>query len=88
MNLKINIVFFFNISDKFKPLFFSKNLEKVANRIEQWFSNFGASWSFFRDSQTPVGPLLSILSQKTNEDQKKGHHWETVSDFFIFVPKD
>ena len=32
-------------------------------------------------------PPLRILSQKSSEDQKKGHHFETVSDFFIFVPK-
>ena len=36
---------------------------------------------FFKDSQRFS---LRKLSQKSREDQKKGHHFKTVSEFFYF----
>ena len=34
------------------------------------------------------GPLLRILCQNLSEDQKrKGHHFETIDNFVNFVPK-
>ena len=60
---------------------------KQRNCLDQWFSNFGGPWLLFKDSQTTVVSSLKYCS-KSQVKTKKGHHFETVSNFFIFVPKD
>ena len=41
----------------------------------------------FQKFSNTCGSLLRILCQKSRENQKKSHHFKTVSDFLIFVPQ-
>ena len=55
--------------------------------LNQWFLNFGGLWLLFSDSQTTVAPCLKHCPKSEVKTKKKGHYFETASDFFIFFPK-
>ena len=57
--------------------------------LVQWFSTFYGLWFLFPKTLNTCGPLLRILFQKTSAKlKKKKSSLKTVSDFFIFIPKN
>ena len=64
---------------------FRTSFDWLSFSLAQYFSNFGVRGPFFH-SQTSVSPCLKYHPQRKVKT-KKGHHFEIVSDFFLFVQK-